>query len=377
MKLTYCNYSTAPITALRVIVQYLGVVCLVWLGLFSSDVRAQFCWSLNSVQGASIAAQNFSAALDSLAPGTALSSSATAMTGEKFLSPLNPWASHCNDGDGRRMVYELTDEPLPGVNYQANGSNYFVFGSGVEGIGYAIEVRARKQNDVWGNWVPVNAQSVTLASGSNSDKFYVQTRVIAVSIGRLKSGSYAVPSQDISGKYVVYGTGSGKMQVSDALSWSIPSVTVATRTCKLTSGATNDVVLPTVVTTSFPDSIGAVSRSGATSFSMQLNCDRDVQVYATMTDASDPTNTSDILSATDQSTAGGVGIQVSRPNEPAPVRFGPDSSAKGNVNQWYVGESSASGGGVTLPLIAKYVRTAPKITAGTVQARSTITFSYQ
>ncbi len=378
MQLTCFAYLPAPITALKAMARCVGVVCMAWFGLFSSPARAE-CWSnwYGYYYPTSIPAQNISAAMDSLPPGTMLSSTATATSGTGGGITPHDLTPECIDGAGRRFVYEVKRTPLPGITYQANGSSYFVFDSGVQGIGYAMEVRAGTVQGT-AKWVPVNTMSIPLVTtASNSATFYYEMRIIVVATGRLKSGSYSVPQQNVSGRFAIYGTGSGRLQTSEFLPWRLSSITVAARTCKLTSGAINDVVLPRVVTTSFPDSIGAVSGGAAASFSMQLNCDRDVQVYATMTDATNPANTGSALSTTSQSTAGGVGIQISRPNEATPVSFGPDSSDKGNVNQWYVGTSPATGGGVTLPLIAKYVRTGTKVTAGTVQARSTITFSYQ
>ncbi|MBB1631111.1 hypothetical protein A9975_09540 [Cupriavidus sp. UME77] len=153
------------------------------------------------------------------------------------------------------------------------------------------------------------------------------------------------------------------------------SINVTTHGCKVTSGATNAVVLPTLISHSLK-SVGAVSDASA-SFSIGVNCDGNVGLYATLTDASDPTNTSNTLKLSGNSTATGVGIQMFRSGETTALGLGPDSSAKGNTNQWNVGSSSASGGNLNIPLTAKYVKTDPSIKPGTVSARSTITFSYQ
>ncbi|AJG19346.1 hypothetical protein RR42_m1951 [Cupriavidus basilensis] len=58
------------------------------------------------------------------------------------------------------------------------------------------------------------------------------------------------------------------------------------------------------------------------------------------------------------------------------MNFGPDSSVKGNKNQWLAGRS-ASGGVISVPLEARYIKTAETIKPGAMSALSTITFSYQ
>lgn len=150
---------------------------------------------------------------------------------------------------------------------------------------------------------------------------------------------------------------------------------MTTRGCKVTSGATNAVALPSLVLNSLK-SVGAVSNASA-SFSITVNCDPNVGLHATLTDASNPANTSNTLTLSGNSTATGVGIQMFRPGETTALGLGPDSSAKGNTNQWYVGSTSASGGTLNVPIVAKYVKTLPVIKPGSVSARSTITFSYQ
>ncbi|WP_423369622.1 fimbrial protein [Burkholderia sp. LMG 32019] len=61
-----------------------------------------------------------------------------------------------------------------------------------------------------------------------------------------------------------------------------------------------------------------------------------------------------------------------------PLGFGPDSSKKWNTNQWLAGTlTESSDGNLTIPLFAKYVKTEPKITPGSVNARASFTLSYQ
>lgn len=153
------------------------------------------------------------------------------------------------------------------------------------------------------------------------------------------------------------------------------NIKVTARACAVTSGANNAVTMPTLLVHTLK-TVGAVSDASA-SFSIAVKCDANLKLYATVTDASDPTNTSDTLTLAGDSTASGVGIQMFRSGNTTPLLFGPDSSAKGNTNQWFIGNASASGSTFTVPMVAKYVKTLPVIKPGSVSARSTITFSYQ
>ncbi|KWE93984.1 hypothetical protein WT54_03775 [Burkholderia territorii] len=146
--------------------------------------------------------------------------------------------------------------------------------------------------------------------------------------------------------------------------------------CKVTSGLDAVVDMPAVTASSF-GGVGSVSPQAAQSFSVKLNCDENVRVHATMTDANDPANVSDVLTLSPESTASGVGIRILRNNGTVPVSFGPDSSNPGNTNQWYITTTPSTGGSVTVPFVAKYVKSGQQVSTGTVKARSTITFSYQ
>ncbi len=202
----------------------------------------------------------------------------------------------------------------------------------------------------------------------------MEHRVILVISGRLVAGSYTIPAQNIA--VVSPRDENGKPLTQDTIYFQAPgTIKVTTRGCKVTSGANQAVTLPTLVSHSLR-SVGAVSDASA-SFSISVNCDANVGLYATLTDASDPTNTSDTLKLSGDSTATGVGIQMFRSGQTTALGLGPDSSAKGNTNQWYVGGTSASSGTISIPMAAKYVKTEPTIKPGSVSARGTITFSYQ
>ncbi|SOE99173.1 Pilin (type 1 fimbria component protein) [Burkholderia sp. OK233] len=113
--------------------------------------------------------------------------------------------------------------------------------------------------------------------------------------------------------------------------------------------------------------------TGATPFNLALDCSPGTKVNVTLTDASNASNTSTTLSLAPGSTATGIGLQVL--NGSTPIAYGPDSAAAGNQNQWLAG--TATGGPMTIPLTAQYVRTPGTVAPGTVKGLATFTMSYQ
>ncbi|WDG77615.1 fimbrial protein [Pseudomonas chlororaphis] len=111
--------------------------------------------------------------------------------------------------------------------------------------------------------------------------------------------------------------------------------------------------------------------AGDKPFVIGLTCPDNIRLFATLTDASTPGNTSELLSLAPGSTASGVQLRILR-NGIAQA-FGPDSPALGNTNQWEVGWSSGS---VQIPLTAQYIST-EEVKPGTVKGVATFTMSYQ
>jgi len=100
-----------------------------------------------------------------------------------------------------------------------------------------------------------------------------------------------------------------------------------------------------------------------------------VKVYATLTDNTNPGNTSQVLSLTSDSTAQGVGIQVLKNG--TVLGYGPDASTPGNTNQWEAGVVNVGTNNFRIPLQARYVQTGPNVTPGIANGRATFTMSYQ
>ncbi|MCA8003484.1 MULTISPECIES: fimbrial protein [Burkholderia] len=271
-------------------------------------------------------------------------------------------------------VFTPVAQVIPNVTYKtSSGKVATVFETGIPGIGFVVEV----QDSLAGSPapMPIIDGELSMPLGAVREKGSITATVTLVSAGGLTTGTWTVKSVPLFNFRLKY---RGAFLPGNARSAPLlpTSIQVTARACKVTSGATNSVTLPTLVAASLK-APGDVASARSAPFSIGLNCDANVNVHATLTDATNPANTGNALSLAPSSTAAGVGIQILKKGESTPLSFGPDSSGKGNTNQWLVGKSSAANTKISVPFEARYVKVAEKIKAGSVSALSTITFSYQ
>jgi type 1 fimbria pilin len=175
------------------------------------------------------------------------------------------------------------------------------------------------------------------------------------------------------------GPSSGTLTVAASGTFSLDGLLVATiqisttevsvQTCTVTTPSIN-VEMPRARASDLP---AINSTSGDTNFNMGLTCAAGVKVAMTITDASDPGNTSTTLSLGHDSTASGIGYQIV--NNSVAVAFGPDSASAGTANQFVIVPQSVSGT-YSVPLSGRYIRTG-KIQPGSANAYATFTMSYQ
>ncbi|WP_408532613.1 fimbrial protein [Paraburkholderia fungorum] len=145
------------------------------------------------------------------------------------------------------------------------------------------------------------------------------------------------------------------------------TATITSRSCSVTTSSVS-VTLPTAFASNL-----ATRSTGSTPFNLSLDCAAGTKVYATLTDASNVSNTSTTLGLTPDSTAAGIGLQIL--NGSTPIAYGPDSAVAGTTSQWSAG--TAAGGPMNIPLTVQYVRTTGALTPGTVKGAATFTMSYQ
>jgi type 1 fimbria pilin len=142
---------------------------------------------------------------------------------------------------------------------------------------------------------------------------------------------------------------------------------------------TCDVTTLTVGVELDPVTASALSPAGKTAgdknFQLGISCPTDFgfNLFLTLTDVTNPGNTTDLLSLATGSTAQGIGLRILR-RDGTSVSYGPASSVAGNRNQFEVGPSLTT---TTIPLTVQYVSTSNAVTPGQVRGMATFTFSYQ
>ena len=155
---------------------------------------------------------------------------------------------------------------------------------------------------------------------------------------------------------------------------------VTPHTCVLTTPKDITLKLPTISQRSIATQGDEVYGG---KFEIGLRCDNSsrsglwggIRVYSTLTDKSNVSNRSDILTLTADSSAKGIGIKLyNNWNTPA-LKYGPENSAKGTENQWEF--SSGVQNNPSVVFRAYYVNTDGNVKPGTVKAIATYTFSYQ
>jgi type 1 fimbria pilin len=264
-----------------------------------------------------------------------------------------------------------TNPPIPGLTYYVAGGAAQVFPTGIPGIGYVISIADPLQMV----YSPGNyPESQVLPDQPAVPTYGFLINVTYVITGPVAAGTYSLPSQTFA-ELVVKQNGNGPDYSS--------RVPIISPGLQFTVNASSCSVQNSSVSVNLPRAqVSALSAPGSTAggtpFQINLNCDPNVMVYATMTDATDPGNASDLLTLTSSSAAQGVALRIFRDDAlTTAVSYGPDSSAPGTENQWLVGNSGAGGGSLQIPLTVSYVRTSGTLTAGSVNAKATITMSYQ
>jgi type 1 fimbria pilin len=253
-----------------------------------------------------------------------------------------------------------------GMSVTVDGVNYTVFETGVPGVGYIIGLK-----DFNGStYVPLQT-AVTQSYPADGTNGYAtdlgwSAKVTFIKTGTaLKSGVYQTPTINAA-ILTAYNneTKTAKVIINPTtITVTASGCTVGTKSANVDLGTLDIRTLPTV---------GSTSPSG--SFTVGLTCDANIAVNAVMTDQTTPSNTSSVVTLTGESTASGVGVQFFY-NGTGPLMMGPDSSAAGTTNQFFI-QTTTAAQTLSLPFQAQYIRTG-EIVPGTANALASITFSYQ
>ena len=278
--------------------------------------------------------------------------------------------AHFNGDDCGAQYYRFrsSGKPVPGITYSYEGKAHPVYETGIPGIGYAFMASVNSDDGTPSPWTAITSDWTRLPTSRTIGKLNV--RVALVFSGALVSGSYSTPFTKIGDVYLALASG----EAASKIYLNPLTINITATSCSLTSATQSSVALPELFAPRLA-SVGDVSTESGTT-SLIVNCKQSTGVYVTLTDVVTPTNTGNILSLAPEATATGIGIQLFKEGSSTPLGFGPDSSLKGNTNQWLAGRVTGSGT-LTIPIVAKYVKTAPKITPGQVNARASFTLSYQ
>ncbi|MBU9445982.1 fimbrial protein [Burkholderia multivorans] len=214
-------------------------------------------------------------------------------------------------------------------------------------------------------WMPPRTGSAPI-NGTLDFKFdLVKLNDLIYSSGHILASGFRLPLAEF--KIVNNATQVGNWTI---ISWRNGPLTITSipQSCRATFPDT-PVQLDSVQTSRLPT---PGSTAGDRPFNVGLSCSSGTNVYVTLTDLSNPGNTSDQLTLAPGSTASGVRLRLLRPGG-VPVSFGPDSSSAGNLNQWYLGPSGSTTG---ISLTAQYISTG-QVKAGSVKGLASFTLSYQ
>lgn len=240
------------------------------------------------------------------------------------------------------------------VNGTLAGVDNTVFSTDVSGIGVRFMVTAG-WNGGFRN-VPLTETFTPPASGSTA--WYVGA--VLVVTGPVQGGVLtSLPSLTVTFSGTCFSTVSQTFTIT-------PGATITASTCTVTPPA--PVNLPPV---SVSNLLPIGKSGGTTNFAIALSCQPGANIYMTLTDATNPANTSSNLTLAPGSTARGVALRILYGG--TAVRFGTDSAVAGNPNQFYVGASSSTS---SVPLSAQLISVGP-VMAGQVQGLATFTMSYQ
>jgi len=148
------------------------------------------------------------------------------------------------------------------------------------------------------------------------------------------------------------------------------ATTVTSRACEINPDSKNITVpLPTVLRSDFPAGLGVLTdNSKARAFQINLRCDSGVQVWYRIDGASSGNQVLD--NASGPGMASGVGVQLF---------LGDASSTLVHplATRALIATTTGAGQAVSIPLAAKYYKTASTVTGGQVAVTATVTMTYE
>lgn len=324
------------------------------------DVRAAIEWKSDVTLSPS--SMSYTGPADSIIPGQIIGSSWSTtvdVTQVFYCGILWP----CD----KSTMQPSSTAQYAGFSTVVDGLSYAVFETGVPGVGYIIGLKDHTAT-VWSPLTTGTTQTFPVAgTPATTTQLGWTAKVTFVKTTRsVMTGSYSIPRLNPAVLTAWWNTASENAQVyinPFTITFTASGCRVNTPDVQVNMGLIDGRTL---------SAIGDYTPSKP--FTVTLNCDAGVNVYAVMSDQSSPGNTTQTASLTPASTASGIGVQFFF-NGSGPLSLGADSSAAGATGQFLI-QNNVPGGTQTLPFQARYIRTG-SLNPGTANALAGITFSYQ
>lgn len=293
--------------------------------------------------------------------------SITQFNGSIYLNQIE--ACYTEPNNYVRTLNAYMHSAYSGLQVSYNGKLHDIFHSGIEGVGFILSLRAWDSYNDYG-WVPLSHNNPTriMTEGMKvGPTQYMEGTGRFYKIGEVSPGVHTFPTTRVGDFECTdrWGASSIPMYIEST------TITVEATTCDVSTS--NSVIdFGSLRSSDFP-SVG--SSTPGKRFTVTLDCDPNVNIYAVVSDQTNKGNRTDTVTLSADSTAKGMGVQVLNVNTGQPYMLGPDSSTPGSENM-FLFQHSGSGGPQNFPVDFRYVRTGT-IEPGKANALIGITFSYQ
>ncbi|KSF77550.2 fimbrial protein [Pseudomonas paraeruginosa] len=345
--------DSPPLSRSRIVLRRVALALFAWQ--FSCSAMAACEVGSGGVYRATLSLPTSVTVPRDAAPGSVI---ASARYNYSF-NQSSPVGVYCNTG--------VTVDWISGNGQSANTDG--VIPSGTPGIGYRLKATSSEYALKPGSsQVPVTTFTTPSLCGypaSGKCYLYLGSPII---LELVKTGE-VYPGAEVSGGLLLSQRVGGF--TSSTITLSTPLVHVTPQTCTLQTRQPVNVAFG-------PIGIGEMknlnSVSSARTFRLSIDCrGTSTKLAVTFTDATSPSNRSDVLSLSRDSTATGFGIQILLGAQK--VRFGADSRDAGNPNQLLLG--TVANRIHEEQFTARYIRTATNAKAGKANGSATFTMSYQ
>lgn len=272
--------------------------------------------------------------------------------------------------------------PFTGRTYQPTSAHqvFYLYESGVEGLAFNPIIGGQWLQAPMGNsrsLIPGTSVVYTGNVNNNNRKTAFPSFISAGLLkdaGRILVGQTLMPARGIH-RFDCYDT-NNVLQEAITVGYNPYTIYSSVTSCRPNESnyliKMKDLSLDDVERASVGTTFESVQRG------FSLNCDPNINLYVTVNDLVDPTNLTNRSKLTPDSTAKGVGFQVST-NAGNLINFSPPGSTPGMAsrNQLYVKRTASNNELVNFSLMFNYLKTDNEISEGKARSIIGVTYSYQ